>query len=74
MDSALSVHEEFVEMHKTESIDATALVEIIYYTLLRFNLKLALCRKQCYDRASVMSGIKTSDSVEKDCHQFLLQK
>ena len=57
--SALSVHEEFVGMYKTESIDATALVKIIYDTLLRFNLKLALCRAQCYDGASVMRGIKT---------------
>ena len=59
MDSALSVHEEFVGMYKTESIDATALVEIIYDTLLRFSIKLTLCRGQCYDGASVMRDIKT---------------
>ena len=56
--SALSVHEEVVGFYKTESLQATALVKIIKDTLLHFNLKFEPCRGQCYDEASVMSGIR----------------
>ena len=43
VDCALSVHKEFATMYKTESIHATALVEIIYEILLQ---KLTVYRGQ----------------------------
>ena len=55
----LSVHEEFIGLYKTDSIQAKSLVAIIKDTLLRLNLKMELCRGQCYDGASVMSGTKS---------------
>ena len=55
----LSVHEEFIGLYKTDSIQAKSLVAIIKDTLLRLNLKMDLCRGQCYDGASVMSGTKS---------------
>ena len=59
VDNALDAHEEFVGLYQTDSLEAKALVTIIKDTIFRFNLKLELCRGQCYDGASVMSGIKT---------------
>jgi len=59
VDNALDAHEEFVGLYQTDSLEAKALVTIIKDTILRFNLKLEICRGQCYDGASVMSGIKT---------------
>ena len=58
IDSELSVHEEFLGLYQTDSIKAASLLKIIEDTLLRLNLKLEMCRGQCYDGASVMSGIK----------------
>ena len=55
----LSVHEEFVGLYKTDSIQAKSLVAIIKDTLLRLNLKMELCQGQCYDGASVMSSTKS---------------
>ena len=58
VDNALNVHKEFVGLYQTKCTDAQALVHVIKDTLLRFNLKLNLCRGQCYDGASAMSGTK----------------
>ena len=55
----LSVHEEFIGLYHTSSIQAQSLVSIIKDSLLRLNLKLELCRGQCYDGASVMSGARS---------------
>ena len=64
VDNALSAHEEFVGLYQTKCTDAGALVSVIKDTLLRFNLKLNLCRGQCYDGASAMSG--TRNGVAKN--------
>jgi hypothetical protein len=55
----ISVHGEFIGLYQTGSIQAQSLVAIIKDTLLRLNLKLELCRGQCYDGASVMSGARS---------------
>ena len=54
----LAPHEEFIGLHLTSSIAATALVAIIEDVILRMNIKLEHCRGQCYDGASTMSGKK----------------
>ena len=58
VNSELSVHEEFLGLYRTESLQATSLVQIIKDVMLRLNLKIGLCRGQCYDGASIMSGTK----------------
>ena len=58
VDSELSVHEKFLGLYQTDSVKAATLLKIIEDTLLRLNLKLEMCRGQCYDGASIMSGIK----------------
>ena len=51
-------HEDFIGLYLTDSIAATALVDIIEDVILRMNIKLEHCRGQCYDGASTMSGTK----------------
>ena len=58
VDDDLAVHEEFIGLYQSDSIDAKSLVAIIRDTLLRMNLKIENCRGQCYDGASSMSGTK----------------
>jgi len=58
VDDVLSVHEEFTGLYQTDSIAVASLLKIIEDTLLRLNLKFEMCCGQCYDGASVMSGIK----------------
>ena len=55
----LSVHEEFIGLYHTSSIQAQSLMAIIKDSLLRLNLILELCRGECYDGASVMSGARS---------------
>ena len=54
VDDNLAVHEEFLGLYQSDSIDAKSLVAIIRDTLLRMNLKIENCRGQCYDGASSM--------------------
>ena len=54
----LVVHEDFIGLYETHSIEAKALVDVIKDTLLRLNLKLQHCRGQCYDGVSSMSGVR----------------
>ena len=54
----LVLHEDFIGLYETHSIEAKVLVDVIKDTLLRLNLKLQHCRGQCYDGASSMSGIR----------------
>ena len=58
VDGNLDVHEDFLGLHTTHSIDANTLVAIIHDVLLRLNLKLENCRGQCYDGASNMQGAR----------------
>ena len=52
VDDELTVHEDLIGLHLTDSIDSDSLVTIIHDVLLRMNLKLEKCRGQCYDGAS----------------------
>ena len=47
-----------IAAYQTDSITAASLLKIIEDTLLHLNLKLEMCHGQCYDGASVMSGVK----------------
>ena len=58
VDDNLAVHEEFIGLYQSDSIDAKSLVAIIRDTLLCMNFKIENCRGQCYDGASSMSGAK----------------
>ena len=58
MNSELSVHERFVGLYQTESLQATSLVQIIKDVMLWLNVKIGLCRGQYCDEASIMSGTK----------------
>ena len=57
VDDDLSVREEFTGLYVVPSIEASTLVFVVD-TLLRMNLTLAKARRQCYDEASNMSGIR----------------
>ena len=54
----LQDHEDLIGLYEVDSIDAKSLVHAIRDTLLRMGLSLSLCRGQCYDGASNMSGSK----------------
>jgi hypothetical protein len=58
VDGNLDVHEDFIGLHATPSIDADTLIAIIRDVLLRLNLKLENCRGQCFDGASNMQGVR----------------
>ena len=58
IDDDWSVHEDFVGLIQTDSIDSNSLVHIIRDVLLRLDLKLENCRGQCYDGASNMKGCR----------------
>ena len=55
----LQVHEEFLGLYAVDSTDATTLVSVVKDAMVRMNLPMSKLRGQCYDGASVMSGIKS---------------
>ena len=60
---------ESLDVHEgTESTTATTLVALIKDVLTRCNLNIKMCRGQCYDGASVMTGLKNgvSTTITKD--------
>ncbi len=57
--SDLDVHEDFIGLHSTDSIDSNSLVSIIRGALLRLNLNIENCQGQCYDGAANMRGCRT---------------
>ena len=62
VDEDLSVQEDFIGLYKTESTNAATLVSLIKDVLLRCNLSISMCRGECYDGASVMTGVKSGVS------------
>ena len=56
VDNNLKVHGEVVGLYSLESTSAQAIVSTIKDVLLRMNLRIGMCRGQCYDGASNMSG------------------
>ena len=59
VDEDLTPHEEFIGLYQMASITAAALLAIVEDTILRLNLKLQHCHGQCYDAASMMSGMRS---------------
>ena len=53
-------------MYAVETIEAATIVTVIKDLMTRMNLPIAKLRGQCYDGASVMSGMKTG--VAKQIH------
>ena len=53
------MHEEFLGLYAVDSTDATTLVSVVKDAMVRMNLPMSKLRGQCYDGASVMSGIRS---------------
>ena len=54
----LEPHEDFIGLYKVDNILANTIVSVIKDSLIRMNLSLSKCRGQCYDGASVMTGVR----------------
>ena len=63
VDEDHSVQEDFIGLYKTESTNAATLVSLIKDVLLCCNLSISMCCGQCYDGASVMTGVKSGVST-----------
>ena len=61
MNDNLVPHEDMIGQYDTPTADATNIVKDV---LLRFNISLDDCHGQCYDRASVMQGIRNRVATE----------
>ncbi len=53
------VQEEFVGLYQVESVHSEKIYQVITDILLRLNLCMSKVRGQCYDGASVMTGVKS---------------
>ena len=58
VDEKLEANEEFLGLYKVNCTNAESLTKTIKDVLLLTGIPLAQCRGQCYDDASVMSGLK----------------
>ena len=58
VDKNLELFEDFIGFWQVSSIDANTLVSVIRDVMLRMNLSINKCRGQCFDGASVMTGVK----------------
>ena len=58
VDDDLFPHEDYISMQKVESIHAATIKFVILDVLVRMNLAIQKCRRQCYDRCSTMAGGK----------------
>ena len=58
VDDSLTDHEDVIGLYNVGTIDANCLAATIRDVLLRMSLKMTLCRGQCYDGASNMTGSK----------------
>ena len=56
VDKKLKEYENFIGLYKVDITDVHSLVFPIRDVLLRINVNIAICRGQCYDGASNMSG------------------
>ena len=64
IDDDLYDHEDFIGLFNVGTIDANCLTSTIRDVLVRMNLKLSMCRGQCYDGASNMTGSKNGVSAQ----------
>ena len=62
--SSLQHHEDFIGLHEVDNIGADNLAFQIKDTLLHMNVDLSICRGQCYDGASNMSGVKNGVAAQ----------
>ena len=58
VDENLTVHEDFVGLHEIEVANADFITDVIKNILVVCNLNVHQLRGQCYDGASVMSGLR----------------
>jgi len=63
VDDQFDVHEEVIGLYSLESTSADSIVFTIK-DILRLNLRLDMCRGQCYDGASTMSGSRSGVSTQ----------
>ena len=71
VDQHFEPHEDFVRLHKVESVVSDVIVTVLKDVLLRMNVKLSNCRGQCYDGASNMCGRRLRNYVLKSLVQFI---
>ncbi len=64
VDSDFQPHEEFIGLHKADTITAIELVTILKDVLLRMNLNITHCRAQCYDGAANMCGARNGVATQ----------
>ena len=58
VDENLAVHEDFVGLHEIDVANADFITSVIKNVLVACNLNVHQLRGQCYDGASIMSGLK----------------
>ncbi len=64
VDDQFDVHEEVIGLYSLVSTSADSIVFTIKDILLQLNLRLDMCRGQCYDGASTMSGRRSGVSTQ----------
>ena len=58
VDNNFEAHDDFIGIHVVENIKSDTLVTVLKDILIRLNIPLSNCCGQCYDGASIMTGIK----------------
>ena len=71
VDNDFQPHEDFISLHKVNSIVASELVAVLKDTVLRMNLNIRNCRGQCYDGASNMTGVRNGISAQISAEESL---
>lgn len=74
VDSNFQPHEEFIGLHRADTITSNELVAILKDVILRMNLSITHCRGQCFDGAANMCGARNgvaTQIVERSHVQFL---
>jgi len=64
VDEVLLIHEDFIGLHKIDDASAAGIMGIIKQVLLICNLNVNQLRGQCYDGASVMSGLQNGVAAQ----------
>lgn len=65
VDAGFDAHEEFIGLHHVADITSDTIVKVLKDTVLRMNLNLSMCRRQCYDGAANMKKVaKTIQEIQ----------
>jgi len=59
VDKCLDVHEDFIHLHDVDNTDTETITRKITKSLHDLHLNIHQLRGQCYDDASVMSGLRS---------------